>query len=160
MLIPDISEDEIKDFLITRKGKLGGVCITGGEPCMWKSNLAEFMRWCKAEGFKVKLDTNGSFPDVLNEYLSKGLVDYIAMDIKNSFSKYAKTVGLDSVNLDKIKLSVEIIKKSRIPHTFRTTVVPSLIEAYDLSQIEEFLGEKLILQDYRPVSNYSEVNYG
>lgn len=151
-LLPDIPEIDIQNFLLSRKGKIEGVCITGGEPTIWGERLAEFMKWCKDNGFLVKLDTNGYNPDILLSYLSKGLLDYIAMDIKNTFDKYPETVGIKNLDIERIKKSIEIIKNSGIAHQFRTTVVTNLVEK---DKLEEIIGEKIIFQEYIPVEKAS-----
>ena len=117
-----ISEDEFFSFLKKRQGILEGVCITGGEPTLQK-DLPEFMRKIKQLGYKVKLDTNGYNPEVLEGILNENLADYIAMDIKNSAESYALTAGKESLNIDKIKKSIELIKNSGKDFEFRTTVV-------------------------------------
>lgn len=155
--MPNISTDEIQDFLLKRKGKLQGVCITGGEPTLWGDRLAEFMVWCKDNNFKVKIDTNGSRPDVLAGYIENNLVDFIAMDIKNTFDKYEKTVGLDNpdelleLDIDAIKKTIQVIKDSGISHQFRTTVVPELVDRDEMLKMEKYLGESIVYQEYRKV---------
>ncbi|MGC8770654.1 MAG: anaerobic ribonucleoside-triphosphate reductase activating protein [Brevinematia bacterium] len=151
-LLPNIPEEDIQSFLLSRKGKIEGVCITGGEPTIWGERLAKFMKWCKDNGFLVKLDTNGYNPDVLLFYLSKGLLDYIAMDIKNTFDKYPETVGVKNLDISRIKKSIEIIKNSGIAHQFRTTVVTNLVEK---DKLEEIIGEKIVFQEYIPVEKAS-----
>lgn len=116
-----MKEEEFFKFLSTRKGLLDGVCVTGGEPLMRKDTPL-FLKKIKDAGFKVKLDTNGCFPDMLKEVVSNGLVDYIAMDIKNSPEKYSLTCGRE-VNARDIEKSIEIIEKSGVDHEFRTTCV-------------------------------------
>lgn len=122
-----ISEEEIFSYLSRRKGILDGVGITGGEPLLQK-DIAEFCRKIHALGLLVKLDTNGSFPDRLRALLEEGLVDYIAMDIKNCKEAYAETCGLRdmSAELPKIEESIHMIMTSGIPYEFRTTVVREL----------------------------------
>ncbi len=143
--LPTISEEEIKSFLISRKGKIEGVCITGGEPTLWRDKLSLFMKWCKENGFLVKLDTNGYLPDVLKNYIDNKLVDFIAMDIKNTFEKYSQTVNVTDLDIERIKTSIEIIKNSGLPYQFRTTLVPNLVNR---KEIEEFFGEGIEFQEY------------
>ncbi|MBQ2714133.1 MAG: anaerobic ribonucleoside-triphosphate reductase activating protein [Clostridia bacterium] len=145
---PDISEEEFFAFLEKRKGILEGVCITGGEPTLYP-DLGAFIDRIKSLGFLVKLDTNGYNPDELTNLLSK--VDYVAMDIKNSPSKYAETVGVKNFDFDKIKRSVEILESSGVEHEFRMTVAPELQEESDFYAVQEWLKgvKKFYLQAYR-----------
>lgn len=117
--------EEFFKFLEKRRGILDGVAITGGEPLL-HADTGEFIARIKGMGYKVKLDTNGSFPDRLEEILKSGNVDYVAMDIKNSPEKYAETVGIPGFDVSKIQRSIEIIKASGVDHEFRTTVVAPL----------------------------------
>ena len=132
-----ISEEELLSFLESRRGKLSGVCITGGEPTLYKE-LKGFIKKIKDMGFAVKLDTNGTSPDLLSELISEGLVDYVAMDIKNSQKKYALTVGKE-VDIEKIKRSVDILLSGKIDYEFRTTVVRELHEKEDFLAISEWI---------------------
>ena len=143
------SEDEIFSFLRKRQGLLDGVAITGGEPLMQK-DIKEFITEIKNLGFCVKLDTNGSLPEKLRELIDCSLVDYIAMDIKNSFDKYSLACGRE-VNIDDIKKSIEIIKSSGIDHEYRTTVVRELHTEEDIISIARMLGgdEKYYLQCFK-----------
>lgn len=142
-------EKEFFEFLKTRKGKLDGVCITGGEPTLQR-DLLDFMKKVKEMGFLVKLDTNGTRPDVIRKALQEKVVDYIAMDIKNSLKKYEKTVGT-KVDLERIKLSVDLIRNSGIDYDFRTTVVPGIHTMKDFDDIIEWIGgsKKYFLQRFR-----------
>lgn len=142
-------EGEFFKFLTKRRGVLDGVCITGGEPLI-HADAGEFIAKIKAMGYKVKLDTNGSFPDRLEEILKSGNVDYVAMDIKNSPEKYADTVGIPGFDVSKIQRSIEIIKASGIDHEFRTTVVSPLHSAESIAGAAEMIkGEpKYFLQNF------------
>jgi pyruvate formate lyase activating enzyme len=143
------NEKEFFKFLETRKDKLDGVCITGGEPTL-QPDIIEFMKKIKDMGFLVKLDTNGTRPDVLRKVFQEKVVDYVAMDIKNSLKKYEKTVGT-KVDLDRIKLSVELIKNSGVEYDFRTTVVPGIHTEKDFDDIIDWIGgsKKYFLQRFR-----------
>jgi pyruvate formate lyase activating enzyme len=143
------SEKEFFDFLKKRKGKLEAVCVTGGEPSI-QPDIIDFIKKIKRRGFLVKFDTNGSRPDVLKKLIDARLIDYIAMDIKNSLKKYAKTAGA-KIDQERIKLSVELIWNSGIDHEFRTTVVPGLHEEKDFDDIANWLNgsKKYYLQVYR-----------
>ena len=133
----EITEDEVLRFLKTRQGLLDGVAITGGEPLL-TADLPDFLRKVKALGYKTKLDTNGSFPEKLRRLIDEGLVDYVAMDIKNSPEKYAETAGADGM-LDAVRQSVDILKNADIPYEFRTTVVDELHEPADFEAIGKWL---------------------
>ena len=107
-----IGEEELFSFLKDRRGILTGVCVTGGEPTLMP-DLADFLQKIKDMGYAVKLDTNGYRPEVLESLISGGLVDYVAMDIKNSRESYARTVGLDKFDIGKIERSTELLTPSR-----------------------------------------------
>ncbi len=134
---PLIPEDEIFSFLNKRTKHLDGVVITGGEPAM-QSDLESFIQKVKELGFLVKLDTNGSYPNVIKDLLDKKLLDFIAMDIKSTFEKYSQAAGID-VNTDSVKQSIEIIRNAGIEHMFRTTLVKNLIDFDDAKIIKTYL---------------------
>lgn len=142
-------EEEFFAHLAKRKGKLEGVCITGGEPTI-QSDIIEFIKKIKAMGFKVKLDSNGTRPDVLRKVINEKLVDFIAMDIKSSPENYSKTVGLKA-DIERIKLSVKLIMSSKIPYEFRTTVVPGIHSEQDFMEIAKWIkgAKAYYLQEYR-----------
>ncbi|MCX6807970.1 MAG: anaerobic ribonucleoside-triphosphate reductase activating protein [Patescibacteria group bacterium] len=126
-------------WLNDKKGELEGVCITGGEPTI-HADLPDFCANIKHMGFDVKLDTNGTNPMMLEKLYAKGLVDFVAMDIKNHLEKYGETNGLGmKFNIDPVKRSVEIIKNSKKPYDFRTTVVRGLHTLEDIEKIAEWL---------------------
>lgn len=127
-------EDEIIDFLKKRSGLLDGVCITGGEPLLHPS-LGKFIGRIKSLGYFVKLDTNGSFPDTLADFIEEGLVDKVAMDIKNSAEKYGATIGIDGYDITHVDRSISLIMEGRIDYEFRTTVVRELHEVEDIEKI-------------------------
>ena len=120
-----ISEEEFLAFLESRKNRLDGVAITGGEPLLHK-DLPSFLEKVRALGFMIKLDTNGTFPERLMDVVSAGLVDRVAMDIKNSPELYAKTVGLDTLDLGAIERSKDFLLGGTVDYEFRTTVVRGL----------------------------------
>lgn len=144
------SEEEVFSFLKKRKNVLKGVCITGGEPTL-QADLPDFIRKIKELGYAVKLDTNGYEPDMLKRLLEEGLLDYVAMDIKNCREKYTQTVGLSVFFPEKIERSVLLLKQSQIDYEFRTTVVKELHTKEDLLKIGEWLSgcPRFFLQQYQ-----------
>ena len=120
-------ESEIFDFLRKRRGVLEGVCVTGGEPTIY-TDLDRLLGEIKALGYLVKFDTNGFKPDAIELLTGKGLVDYIAMDIKNSPERYAETAGLKFIDMALIERSVETIKTCGVDYEFRTTVADELFD--------------------------------
>ena len=120
-----MDDKELLAFLAKRKGILDGVCITGGEPTL-KKELPQLLREIKALGYPVKLDTNGYRPEVLKALVEEGLVDYVAMDIKNSPDEYGKTVGLSKMDIFRIEESIRFLAKGTVDYEFRTTVVSQL----------------------------------
>lgn len=146
-----ISEEEIFSYLAHRRGILDGVGITGGEPLLQK-DLAEFCRKIHDLGLLVKLDTNGSFPDRLRDLIDEGLIDYVAMDIKNCKEAYAETCGLRdmSAELPKIEESICLIMSSGISYEFRTTVVRELHSKERIAQLAKEIegAERFFLQTF------------
>ena len=152
---PKISKREFFDFLKDRKGLLEGVVICGGEPCL-NSGLPIFIKKIKKLGFSVKLDTNGSNPKMLKKLIESNLIDYVAMDIKLPKERYFQVLG---VAVDEIEQSIEILKENKIDYEFRTTVVPTVLDKYDVMEIakwisgsgQRFGGQgKYYLQNFRP----------
>jgi pyruvate formate lyase activating enzyme len=143
-----ITEDDIFKYLESRKKLLDGVVISGGEPTIQK-NLKELIIKIKNMGFKVKLDTNGSNPNLLEELIKEKLLDYVAMDIKNIFSKYEEVINA-KVKIDNIKKSIEILKNSEIDHEFRTTIIKNYHDIPKILKICKYLGkkEKIYLQNF------------
>ena len=135
---PLMEDEEFFAFLGKRKGLLDGVCISGGEPLLHK-DIDVFIRKIREMGFKVKLDTNGYHPDMLKALIDEGLLDYIAMDIKNSFAKYPITTGTPDIDTSIIKNSISIIMNSGVDYEFRTTVVGGLHSENDFEQMGEAL---------------------
>ena len=117
-----ISEEEVFSFLAKRQGILDGVCITGGEPLL-QPDIEEFIRKVKELGYQVKLDTNGSNVLRLRRLVEQGLVDYVAMDIKNAPDKYGMTIGIEEYDMSNIFQSVDFLMSGDVPYEFRTTVV-------------------------------------
>ena len=129
-----MEDDEFFAFLEKRRGLLDGVAITGGEPCL-RQDLPAFLGRIHDVGFAVKLDTNGYHPRMLERVLGEGLVDYVAMDVKNSPRKYAATVGLAQFDLAPISESIGLLMESGIAYEFRTTVVRELHGTQDFEEI-------------------------
>ena len=157
-LVLDSSEmeyypEEVLAFLKTRKGKLDGIAITGGEPLM-QEDIGDFIKQVRDIGLKVKLDTNGTYPERLKELLGKGLIDYVAMDIKNCPEKWAETAGLKGdgarILFGKTLQSMGIIKASGIDYEFRTTIVKGLHELSDMDALGQFVRgtKKYFLQNF------------
>ena len=124
-LAHDTDEEQVLAFLKKRQGTLDGVAITGGEPLLHK-DIAKFLEKVKALGYSIKLDTNGSFPERLIEIVSAGLVDRVAMDIKNSPELYPQTTGCETLDMAKIDRSREFLLSGAVDYEFRTTVVKGL----------------------------------
>lgn len=132
-----LTEEAFFAFLQSRTGKLDGVCVTGGEPTL-QADLARLLRGIRDLGFRVKLDTNGTQPQVLRQLLDEGLPDYVAMDIKNSPDRYAQTCGGVDV-LDRVRESAALLMGSGIDYEFRTTAVTPLHTPPDLAAIGQWL---------------------
>ena len=144
-----MSVDELLAFLDSRRGRLQAVCISGGEPTL-HSDLPELISEIKSRGFEVKLDTNGTNPDMLSSLIADGLIDYVAMDIKNSPEKYALTTGVNS-NFNAVRESAALLMQGRVDFEFRTTLARELHTAEDMEIIGKWLSgsEKYFLQTYR-----------
>ncbi len=137
--LPLFREQEAKffSFLEGRKGLLDGVCITGGEPTV-QADIVPFMRKLKSMGFLVKLDSNGTNPDILRQVFDEKLVDYVAMDIKNGPARYHEAVGT-AVDMDRIRESIRLIMGSGVDYEFRTTVVPGIHTAADFEEVAKLI---------------------
>lgn len=142
--------DEFLDFINKRQSILEGVCITGGEPTL-QTDLMDIIKRIKALNLKIKLDTNGLNPDIINQLLDQNLLDYVAMDIKNSLPKYSLTAGISENLLPRIIESVNIIKTSGMDYEFRTTVIKELHSKEDLLDIGQWLNgsKRYYLQQYQ-----------
>ena len=154
-----ISKEDFLAFLDSRRGRLQGVCVSGGEPTL-QPDLPELLYEIKSRGFSVKLDTNGTNPEMLSALVSDGLVDYVAMDIKNSLAKYAETAGVKNAEcrvqsaeflLHNVKESASLLMQGRVDFEFRTTLMKEFHTRDDMRAIGEWLrgDEKLFLQTYR-----------
>ena len=143
-------EETVLQFLKKRQGILDGVAITGGEPLLQR-DMADFLRKIRDMGFAVKLDTNGSFPDRLIELVEAGLVDRVAMDIKNSPALYAKTAGVKELDLGPIERSKDYLLEGHVEYEFRTTVVKGLHTAESLQEAAEWIrgAKEYYLQQFK-----------
>lgn len=147
--IPLIEEEEVMAYLQKRAGLLKAVVISGGEPTL-QQNLIPFIEQVRALGYSVKLDTNGAKPQVLKELLFRGLIDYVAMDIKASPDKYDCVTRVKN-DMDAIRKSIALLRNSGVPHEFRTTFAPELTKEDVLEAAALVRGtERYYLQQYRP----------
>ena len=135
---PRLDTDEVLSFLRSRRSLLDAVVLSGGEPLL-QPGASDFLATVKDMGYLVKLDTNGCYPDALEEILSKKFVDYVAMDIKNSREKYSLTVGVPNFDLAPIDESIRLIRESGIDYEFRTTAVRQFHTAADFTAIGRWL---------------------
>lgn len=149
-LAQDTTEQEVLDFLRKRRGVLDGVAVTGGEPLLHK-DIGDFLGKVKELGFMVKLDTNGSFPDRLIELAEAGLVDRVAMDVKNAPALYAHTVGLDKLDMAAIEKSRDFLLSGKIDYEFRTTVVKGLHTRESIEQAAQWIAgaKEYYLQQFK-----------
>ena len=143
-------EETVLQFLKRRQGVLEGVAITGGEPLL-HPDMPDFLRKIRAMGYKIKLDTNGSFPERLAALVEEGLVDRVAMDVKNAPALYARTVGLEALDLDALTRSRDFLLQGRVDYEFRTTVVRSLHTAESLKEAAVWVrgAREYYLQQYK-----------
>lgn len=135
---PVMDDTELLAFLRKRRGLLDGICFTGGEPLM-RRDLPGLLRQIKLLGYPVKLDTNGTFPDRLREMVTEGLVDYVAMDIKNDASHYAETAGVDEVDFESVMQSIAFLLEGNVDYEFRTTVVNELHNRESFQEIGKMI---------------------
>jgi len=135
---PLMPEQEIFAFLERRKGLLDGVCISGGEPLIQKG-IETFMFKIKEMGFLIKLDTNGTSPERLIKLVDQGMIDYVAMDIKNSLEHYGMTAGIENFDSTTVEKSVEYLLKGKVPYEFRTTVVSEYHTKEDFISIGKWI---------------------
>lgn len=149
-----LDEEEIIDHLLSRQKWLDGVVVTGGEPTL-HSSLLSFAQKVKEEGFEFGLETNGSRPEILRDFIGEGLVDRVFLDIKAPLvsEKYKKAIGVDNKKLfEGLKESINLLQKSDVDHEYRTTVVPGIVDGDDLKRIGKILegGEEFYLQQFIP----------
>lgn len=163
--MPSFPLDYFLSFLDSRKDWLDGICVSGGEPLLHQ-DLEVLLSLIKERQLLVKVDTNGSFPVRLEEMVEKGLIDYVAMDIKSSFERYEQVVQA-KVKIENIAKSIGIIKESGLDYTFRTTIVPGLVGLDDIKdmgqrlkgvktfQIQQFVPQNTIDNTYAQIKPYS-----
>ena len=146
---------EFLKFLETRRGKLDGVCITGGEPTL-HGDILDFIREIKNLGFLVKLDTNGAFPDIVRKIAKTKFVDFWAMDIKHTPEKYPLASGNPDIAIENFRESVKIIMESGADYEFRTTVVPGIHTEDDFQEIGHWIhgARRFALQTFRDIKIY------
>ena len=152
-----IPYEEILDFLKSRVGLLDAVVISGGEPTLMPE-LKERIKDIRELGYKIKLDTNGTSPDILLDLINEGLLDYVAMDIKNSLDMYPITCGVCKVNESNILKSIEILKSNKVPYEFRTTLVKefhneesikemcNLVKGAKVLYLQKFVDRETVIQ--------------
>jgi pyruvate formate lyase activating enzyme len=131
------AEKEFFKFLEKRKGILEGVCITGGEPTI-QAGIVDFIKKIKSLGYAVKLDTNGTRPDIIRRVIKEKLIDFLAMDIKNQPKRYDMATAVKT-DMERVRLSVDLIMNSRIPYEFRTTAVPGIHREEDFLEIARWI---------------------
>ena len=148
-----LTEEEFFSFLAKRAGVLEGVAITGGEPLI-HHDIARFIERIRAYGYKVKLDTNGSFPEKLKDLVTAGLVDYVAMDVKNAFGSYAFTSGVN-VSEERIGESLNFLLEGKVDYEFRTTVVKGHHDEAAMRKIGETIrgAKRYYLQNFTDSGN-------
>jgi len=146
---PKISEEEFFNFLKSRQGLVDGVSICGGEPTI-NNDLPDFIKRIKELGFLVKLDTNGSNPEMLNQLIKDKLVDYVAMDVKLPKDKYSR-VFFGDIKVEDIQKSIDILKEDKVDYEFRTTMVPEILEKKDIINIAQWISgsKRYYLQNFR-----------
>lgn len=146
---PLMDEEELFSFLDRRKGLLDAVVVSGGEPCL-NRGLKDLICGIKDRGFKVKLDTNGNHPEELKSLIEQGLLDYVAMDIKNSLPKYGLTIGIQDIDTTGIRESVSLLLQGKCDYEFRTTVVKGLHELEDFTLIGKWIegAKRYFLQQF------------
>lgn len=149
-----LEESELMDFLKKRLGIIDGVVFTGGEPLL-HSDILELFKKIKALGYKIKLDTNGSFPDALEKAVNEKLIDRVAMDIKNSPSEYTRTIGTDRIDFSKIDYSKSFLMSSGIDYEFRTTVVKGIHTEESLTEAAKWIkgAKEYYLQQFKDSGN-------
>lgn len=158
-LAQDTDEEQVLNFLKKRVGILDGVAVTGGEPLLHK-DIGGFLEKVRELGYKIKLDTNGSFPELLRELVAGGLVDRVAMDIKNAPELYARTVGLSGLDMAAIERSKDFLLSGPVDYEFRTTVVKGLHTPESLTGAAKWISgaKEYYLQQFKDSGNVLDIN--
>ena len=148
--LPVIPERDVLNLIYGRRGFLDGLCVGGGEPTLHRA-LPDFLFKVKALGVSVKVDTNGSRPRMLLKLVEDELVDYVAMDVKAPLRRYPEVVRF-KVDVDAVRRSIRLLRRSSVDHEFRTTVVPGLLDGDDLEEIARALSgsKRYVIQQFRP----------
>lgn len=149
--IKDISFDYVIDHINKRYGKIDSICISGGEPTIHGNELVNFLMKLKKEGILIKLDTNGSNPQLIRELIELKIIDFIALDIKNVPERYTETIGLEYFDFSKIYKSIEILKNSNIEFQVRTTLVDNLVDIEKMKNFAKKAGIELVFQEFRKI---------
>ena len=158
--LPEIPQDDILAYLKKRQGILDGVCVSGGEPTL-NNDLPDFIEKIKNLGYKVKLDTNGTNPDMIKQLFNDGLVDYFAMDIKNDKKAYAKIIGFDAFDTAKVEKTVEFFLTAPVKYEFRTTLVNEFHTKENMINIGKWIkgADKYFLQKFKENENCIEQGF-
>lgn len=146
--IPTIPNEEFYDFLVENKQLLDAVCICGGEPTIHQDLPEHIVRMRKLD-YKIKLDTNGSNPDMVQNLIDKKLIDYVAMDIKAPLERYHELINV-TINTQLIQKTIDLLMQNKVPYEFRTTVVPTLLDEHDFEKIGPWLAgaQRYYLQQF------------
>ena len=152
--LPTYSQEEIFEYLKKRKGLLDGVCITGGEPTL-NSDLPHFCEKIKGLGYSVKLDTNGTNPQMVKSLFAEKLIDYCAMDIKNDRASYGEIIGIKNYDTSKVEQTVEFLISRKINYEFRTTIIKEYHTEETIKKIGQWIkgANKYFLQKFRNSEN-------
>jgi len=152
--LQEIDVESVFSYLKKRKGIIEGICISGGEPTLQK-DLPDFCRRLKEENLSVKLDTNGTNPDMIKLLMDNNLIDYIAMDIKNSLDSYSEIIGLKNFDTTKIAKSVSLIMNGNVGYEFRTTLISEYHFEKQIEDIGKWIkgAKKYCLQQYKHTEN-------
>ncbi|MDR1303351.1 MAG: anaerobic ribonucleoside-triphosphate reductase activating protein [Puniceicoccales bacterium] len=149
--IDAMAEEDVLEFLAGRRRQLEGVVISGGEPTLQR-DLLNFIEKVRRMGFRVKLDTNGTRPDILEDLMGRGVLDFIAMDVKHRWSRYAEATGVAAVAVEAIRRSVDLIIGGAVDYEFRTTIIRDFHDARDIVAISQQISgaKRYVVQEFIP----------